>query len=322
MWADSIRSCCGVTAGRRTGRWWCAFLLSVAALWAVVPATVAGLDCEPLAESDSSFDFGPIAHPRGLLWRVKSPAGSISYLLGTMHAGGPETDAVERQGIAALAEVDAFAMEVVMDAAAFSKLQSAMQLPAGEYLSSYVEPALYERLLALTAGYGLPDSAVSTMKLWAASLVLSQPPGLSGLPMDLMLMQHAQSAGKPIIGLESVEEQVGIFDQLSPLEQRALLREAVCHYAQLQQELDEIVRLYGERDLAGLAALSTRNVDVTKQDFFDALINQRNLRMLSRLQPRLTEQRLMVAVGALHLPGPQGLLSLLEKSGFSVEPIY
>ena len=83
-----------------------------------------------------------------------------------------------------------------------------------------------------------------------------------------------------------------------------------------------MIALYAERDLAGLAARAVRHTGPPGVALLEALLWQRNERMLERLLPMLAEGGAVVAVGALHLPGARGLLEGLERQGYRVEALY
>ena len=98
----------------------------------------------------------------------------------------------------------------------------------------------------------------------------------------------------------------------------------MCHYALLQRQSEELIKLYRDRNLRGLLALSTRYESPYKDiedALFDALIWQRNEKMLARLAPLVESGPSFIAVGALHLPGETGLVNLLRSNGYQLEPL-
>ncbi|MEQ8233707.1 MAG: TraB/GumN family protein [Gammaproteobacteria bacterium] len=281
----------------------------------------AALECPPLA-GISTPDTGEIVHRHGLLWRVTAPGGATSTVLGTMHVADPRVLAVLEVARRQLEAAETFVMEVVLDPQALASLQAAMFYADGESLRERIGTALFERVRAAMREYGLSGETVARMKPWAAFLTLSQPAGEVGAALDLLLMLEAQAAGKAVVGLETVAEQVALFAALGEEEQIAFLREIACYHAVFQAEIEEMVERYAARDLAGLVALSLRHVGAHNEAFVEALVWKRNARMLERLAPLLEAGGAFVAVGALHLPGPRGLLQALEGDGYTVEMIY
>jgi len=150
---------------------------------------------------------------------------------------------------------------------------------------------------------------------------LSLPPRQFSIPLDMLLMAAAQQANKTLFGLETLAEQTAAFEDIPLEDQTGLLREVVCHYEQLQQDTEELVAAYAHNDLRELYRLAHRYASPVKDRLLDSLLIERNRRMVERLQKHLRDGRTFVAIGALHLPGPQGVLSLLVAGGYRVRPL-
>lgn len=130
---------------------------------------------------------------------------------------------------------------------------------------------------------------------------------------------------KPTYGLETMDEQLQVFDGLPIQDQVQLLREALKYQSHNAEQMDQLMKAYLNRDLAALAAVSDQyqsRAGSAYDKLMDRLLAKRNHRMLERMQPRLIEGSAFIAVGALHLPGREGLLTLLENNGYRVSPIY
>lgn len=294
--------------------------MSLLGLLLVVP-WVAALDCAPLA-GPGRDQLGEVRHAYGLLWRVQAPDGAQSVLLGTMHIADPRVMAILDEARPRLDAATVFVAEVDLDITAISTLQAAMFYGDGRDLREVIGPELFDHTAPLMARHGLPRAMVARMKPWAVFTTLSLPAGEPGMALDLALTSMAQAAGKQVVGLETVAEQVAVFDGLSEAEQTRILRQMTCHYATFQDEIERMIDLYAARDLAALAALALRHSAPHDASFLDALLWQRNERMLERLEPLLAAGDAFVAVGALHLPGTRGLLQGLERRGYRVEALY
>ena len=172
---------------------------------------------------------------------------------------------------------------------------------------------------------GLPESVLNRYKPWAVAVLFSLPPADSGQFLDLLLYQAASARAKKIVGLETVDEQLGTFDGLSMTDQIALLEDAIENIEQLPKLLEALVSTYLRRDLRGLAELSLENFQGDSEiigRFQEAAIFSRNRRMVDRLTPYIERGGVFAAVGALHLPGEQGMLNLLQQRGYPVEKRY
>jgi uncharacterized protein YbaP (TraB family) len=284
-------------------------------------AARAELACPPLAAGLPGTDLGT-PHGHGLLWQVRDADGRSSVVFGTMHVADPRVtelpDVVRREFEAR----PRFVLEVVLDDHAMQALQTAMFYTDGTLLGDVAGPELFAAAATRLAPYHIPPEIAAAMKPWAVFTTLSLPPGASALPLDLALMHEALAAGKAVAGMETVAEQIGLFDAMPPAGQVEMLREAVCHYELMQQEIERMIDRYHARDLEGVVQIALRYADPARMAFYEDLLWERNERMLDRLLPILARGDAFVAVGALHLPGARGLLHLLEERGFTVEAIY
>ena len=267
----------------------------------------------------------PVAHPHGLLWRISAPDVRPSYLFGTIHLSNPKILDLAAPVEDALDHADSFVMEALIDDQGAADFVKRMYFTGDQRLEPLVGRPLYDRTVDLLGRYGLPPSAVASIRPWGAFITLSEPPAALGLPLDLVLMLKAEARGATIYGLESVKEQAGVFADMSMADQITLLRDSVCNFDLLQKQIEELQQLYLKRDLAGLQHLSEEyelGTDALQRKVMDKLVFERNLRMARRLAPHLREGNAFIAIGALHLPGDRGVLSLLERQGFTVTPIY
>ncbi len=256
------------------------------------------------------------------MWRLRAPDGARSVVLGTMHVTDPRVLAISEIAHDELIRSERFVMEVILDGAAAQGLHKAMYYGDGQTLRETVGAALYERTVEAMQGYGVPATLVNAMKPWAAFITLSAPAASGARPLDMMLMDAARASGKTVTGLETVAEQIGVFEALSERDQVEMLREIACHHEVFQDDIETMIAHYVARDLQSLLALSLQHTDASRDAFLDALLWQRNQRMVERLLPLLARGGTFVAIGALHLAGPRGLLELLEARGYQVEAIY
>lgn len=263
----------------------------------------------------------PAAQRSGLLWEVRSPDGAVGHLFGTIHVSDPQIAALVPKLVPVLAASRRFGMEVLFDPPTLTALARAMWAGAGEGLADRAEPALFMRAQQLLGAYGLDPEAVRALKPWAAYTTLSLPRGQSGPPLDLELMTIAQRAGKSLFGIETLTEQLGIFETLSDEDTLALLRDTVCHYDAQQHDLRMLVAAYVRGDLGTLYRIAQRYESAAQRRLSAQLLAARNARMAERLLPYYAEAGTFVAVGALHLPGTGGLLERFAAAGFRVRPI-
>lgn len=303
-------------------------LLALAwAVFIVVPgkALPDELICPRLSPSTARHET-PERHRRGLLWRITKPDLSPSYLFGTIHLSGQDVTVLPDPVASAFERSRRYVMEALLDGGD-SALWTQHVITAEEgTLQEQLGPALFERASRLLSRYGIPPAIAARLKPWTIYLTLSTPPDASeGLPLDLDLALRAEQAGKLVAGLETVSEQIDAVAALPAAEQVALVQDVVCHFDILQQDIQQMKRLYLQRDLAGLVSAANR-YELTEtprhRHLLQKLLFERNGRLFQRMGPYLQQGAAFIAIGALHLPGEQGLLALLERAGYTVEPVY
>jgi hypothetical protein len=263
---------------------------------------------------------------QGLLWEIAAPGQPPAYLFGTIHAGEAAVLALPEPVQQAFDAAHSVVLEVLLDLDAMRDSSQLMLLGDDRLLSDITGQALFEQTARAIRTRGIPEVVVARMKPWAAAVTLSMPAPEAGGVLDMQLYQQALQAGKPVFGLESIREQLAIFDDMPEQEQLVLLRDVVENFAEIDAMQRALIDAWLQRDLGTLmdinmAAMQTGDRQQAAE-FQDKLIVRRNRLMAERLQPYLREGGVFVAVGALHLPGETGLLNLLQQRGYTVRVIY
>lgn len=269
---------------------------------------------------------GPAA-AAGMLYKICVPgAEGPSYLFGTLHSEDPRVLALPPVVVDAFARSHSFAMEAVPDAEAIMESMLVMTYTDGRTLREVLPRALYREATAALAERGLPVGAYRDFKPWAVVTLLSVPPSETGRFLDIRLYESAMASGKRVEGLESMEEQLQIFDGLDEADQIALLRETLASRGRLPGLFESMTLGYLARDLDALVVASDRYLEGVEprvaQLLMDAAVGSRNRRMVERMIPLLNEGGWFIAVGALHLPQQDGILRLLAERGYLVETVF
>ncbi len=263
--------------------------------------------------------------PSPLLYEIASADGAVEgWMLGTIHALPPDTDwrtpAIGRVIDAAdvlVVEVAALGDAEGM-AQTFSALATSPDLPP---LAERVPANLRPRLAALMARGDLDEATFSARETWAAAIMLAQVDA-SGDPasgVDRALI--ADFAGRPVRELEGARGQLGIFDRLPESAQATMLAAVVRESERVRQDPARLQRAWLAGDAAAIEA-STRESFLADPALREALLTARNRRWTAALVPLLAEPpRPLIAVGAAHLVGAQGLAALLEAEGYRLRRI-
>jgi uncharacterized protein YbaP (TraB family) len=264
----------------------------------------------------------------GLLWRIEGAGPAPSHLFGTIHVDDPRVTALPDPVARRLDEAASFTMEVTFEPANLAQLAARMVYRDGRDLAAATGPELYARLAAAAPSLGVPPEALRLFRPWALALLLVMPPQASAEVLDNVLMRRAAERGKPVYPLESVDEQVAAFESLSEPDQVLLLRHALDNRDRVRAAIARLIEAYLRRDLAAMWRISEEGSDGDAQvrrlnrEFMTRLLDERNARMVERMQPQLAAGRAFIAVGALHLYGEHGLLALLEKRGLRLVREY
>jgi uncharacterized protein YbaP (TraB family) len=272
------------------------------------------------------YHTGWAAEEQGILWRIDGAATQPSYLLGTIHSDDARITTLPVTITNIFQQADSFSGEIDMDLPNLMQASQATLLPEGESLQQLLDSTLYQQTVQLLAAYGMPELVVQRMKPWAAAATISLPRPQTGLFLDMLLYTQAAAQGKRVYGLETVSEQVGAMESMPRDLQIIMLRDAVAQHDQLDQIIEALINAYLQRDLTALESISDKAMQQgdarVAQLFTSQVVVNRNRRMLERMQPRLGEGNAFIAVGALHLPGKDGLLTLLRNKGYRVSPVY
>jgi uncharacterized protein YbaP (TraB family) len=264
----------------------------------------------------------------GVLWRVETAEGLSNYVFGTLHSSDERITSLPEPVSEALAETRTLAIEVVLDNAAIFKLGRAMMLPNGKRLDALLTSKQVAQLKDVAAHYHMPFTMVTRFKPWAAMIVFSLPPAeqlrtaAGKKPLDESLRVQAEAAGRTVVGLETVDEQIETLDGMVEADQMLLLNSTLEQAGEIERMFAALREAYLARDLAAVYdLLNAAKIDDDTgavERFEQRLVIDRNRRMVERMGELLQEGDAFVAVGALHLPGQQGILQLLADRGYRV----
>ena len=263
----------------------------------------------------------------GLLWKLKVGEEAPSYLFGTIHSDDPRVLKLPTAVSQAFQESSSFCMEILFNPRTMQELQGSMLLPAGKSLRKLLDEKTWAQMELAFSQRGTPITAAhDRLKPWAVFMTLSVPKPKTGLALDLKLMAMAREQNKKVCGLESVSEQTSVFDELPTERQIYLLQGVLKLDASMEAYFETMIKAYLAQDLQQLERLAKQNIPLEDKKFarqlFKRLLDDRNQRMVERVVPRVRRGGVFIAVGALHLPGSQGLIELLRQQRVQVTPVH
>ena len=277
----------------------------------------------PVASAaDSSPATAPQHHP---LWSIQGKTNKV-YLLGSVHFLSPSEQLPEAID-AAYRDAEALVMEIDMDdldpAGAQQTALELGMLPADQTLEQQIGADGYARLIAQTRELGIDANVLSRFRPWFAAMTLVQlqlmKMGLDpNAGVEQRLTARAGSDGKPIQGLESLEQQLGMLAQLPAEQQREFLMYSIEDSQRMTQEIGDLLSAWRRGDSAALAALLAEGFD-KYPDLYRPLTVERNRRWIGDIEALLDDRDdYLVVVGTLHLVGADSVIELLERNGHTV----
>jgi uncharacterized protein len=264
-----------------------------------------------------------LARGESSVWVMHGKTNTV-YLAGSVHAlpkGHSEfPKQLERAYEAAsviVLEVDLEDMDP-LDAVKFIGTNGT--LPADKSLKDVVGADAYGRIAALAASLEVPETVIAKLEPWAAALILTQfalnKTGFdANLGIDMQITERARADGKPVEGLETVIDQLSVFDNRTFEEQTRFLLDSADDAPKLNDDLQKLIAAWRSGDLRALEKEFMKERKKSPE-LYDALLGARNRQWLPKIEALLEQDRdYLVVVGALHFVGRDGLLSLLKKEG-------
>jgi uncharacterized protein len=265
-----------------------------------------------------------------LLWEISGKGlKKPSYLFGTHHLiqdqylnGAPKV----KKAFSGAAQV---VVEAEIDSSALMEL-GMLALMLDNRLSALMDSsgyALVSEELQRSTGYDLRmfeqlKPVTLTMMLtmlYAQQITAELVPG-EGMPLDQYFAVAGKRAGKVIQPLETMQEQAKLlYNQHSPQEQANQLVDFVRDKEQMIRMQKDLTEMYLNGDIEAMWQLNTEIGDRWGDSAY--LLDNRNQRWMQQLPAIIQQQATFIAVGALHLPGENGLINLLRQAGYKVKPV-
>ena len=264
-----------------------------------------------------------------VLWAVQGQHNTV-YLLGSIHVLRPQDAALPAVMERAYDESERLVMEIDLDdpgvadpAAMLEDVQRLAMLPKGQSLRQVLGDD-YPRIDASAQQAGLDLALMDGFAPWfVATTVLELELAKRGFTaehgIEQTLATRALHDRKPIAGLETVAQQLGLLAGMALPMQKRFLMMTLEGSGDLDQELAEMLRAWRAGDTTALAGLLTAEFDEFP-DLYRTLTVDRNRAWAAQLAELLDDRDdYLVVVGALHLVGHDSLVELLAKRGFKVE---
>lgn len=290
----------------------------------------------PAVHADIKAATDKEINARGLLWKIEGQGVAPSYLYGTMHFSDQRVTRLRAPLPGLVKKARKVAGELGLlgaeKQAAQFQVSARMMLPQGQELRDFVAEGQMAKLETALGNLKLSYQSVRTMRPWVVATLLSQPlceqvaALLSKPVVDDVVLELAKANNVPTMGLETIDEQIGAMDSLPRDLQEGFLASGI-EMAHLSEDVHAtMIAMYLREEVYPIVPLSFALVEDKRAAeqwavFQDVLIDKRNKTMLARALPEIRKGNFIMAVGALHLQGQDGLVNLLRQAGYTVSRI-
>ena len=269
------------------------------------------------------------AHAGSPVWAIHGDHNTV-YLAGSVHLLKAADSALPPAFDHAYKGSKALVMELAIDKIDPTETASWMMengmLAEGTTLRATIGEDRYRRVSKEAERLGVPMEAADMLQPWALGLQLieMQYMQLGFDPqqgVEQQLQVKAQADGKPISGLETMAEQLGVLQGMSMSDQARVLDMIVTDMRDVESETQSVVTAWRSGDSAKMAALLSDEYK-TFPNLYRLLVSDRNKRWVPQIEKLLHgNQDYFVVVGALHLVGDGGLLELMRHDGYKPETL-
>lgn len=275
---------------------------------------------------------GELDGPGGYLWKIQNGDTTV-FLQGTIHLATEDFFPLNRKIEEAYAEADVIVPEVDLNNMDMFEMQAIYMKYAiyedGSTIQDHVSTDLYEELVHTYAELGYSIEMFAQYKPWFHStlvqnLMTEKLKFIDGV--DMYFLNRAEQDQKDIIALETAEDQLSIFAEVSPEYQVQMLEESLIEMDELETQMLELFSLYkagdGEKLLNYL--MVEGEASAGEQAYIEALNDNRNYNMAEKIAAFLEEdsgKTYFVIVGSLHLLQEPHIRSILEEEGYTIQQV-
>ena len=285
-----------------------------------------------MAQAAATENSGP------LLWKIERAGRPTSYLFGTVHLTDERVTKLSPAVEQALSQSKTVALEVsdISEKATATVIaQSAplVMFTDGRRLDGLLSGTEYDTVKRIISRSGMPSDLAALFKPWIVTMIMSVSDcertsiQQGARVLDMKIAEVGKARGLQVVGLETIPEQLQALAAVPEPQQLDMLRASLKFADRTNDMMETLVQLYLERKIS--AALPFQ-IAIAKQvgigneafaGFQEKLLTERNIKMRTTAEPLLQRGGVFIAIGALHLPGKQGLVALLRQAGYTVTPI-
>lgn len=310
-------------------------------LWIASP--LSAIDNPPHPQPNAQLEHAELekdtlAH--ALLWKIShSELEEPSYLFGTIHMIKKEDYFLPQGLLTAIDQTEEMVFEIDMaamsDMSKMMGMMSQLTMKGDTTLKTLLSPQDYEVVTDFFKDKGLPIFFLEKIKPMFLSAMVGMdgeiPSGANGMAdlrnafgknmksYEFELNRIAESANKSVSGLETIEFQMSLFDQISYQDQAKFLVESIEQVDEGGAMEEGIFKMYKSMNINKMAESLSTEEDIEGME--DALLTERNVNWIPLIEEQIKQNPTLFAVGAGHLGGENGVIRLLRSKGYTVTPI-
>jgi uncharacterized protein YbaP (TraB family) len=294
--------------------------LSVLLSWFISCASGTG----PEIAADSANSDVVVEDGNSLLWKIEGNGCVTSYMYGTMHMIDAEYYKMTKVMTDKIASSKAIIMEVGGMPNPLEAM-SMMMLDSGTVHQYFTKEQMARLLEFMDTEMGVTPEAFhktyGPMKPFFILQSLSQGYfGETTESYDLNIMGMAAAGDIPLVGLETIEQQLGFFESIPQSEVAEMIMSSVENYEQEKKDTQKMMKIYAEQQVEKLIPLMNKQ-SPEFMEYADIFLYNRNKAWIPKIKDEISDKQCFIAVGAGHLFGDGGLIDLLKKEGYTLTAI-
>jgi hypothetical protein len=258
---------------------------------------------------------------QSLLWKISSKESAVShYLFGTMHLSTSAAYSHAEKAKKYISKLSVYAAEMDLNQTLDKNMIQYFKLPEGIKLSSLYIPRHFEKFKkTILKSFNIDITQYDDFSPFFISTLLAESviPKSHGKALDHFLWDHAFDLGLTMKGVESFEDQLNILNQIPMNYQIKALKDIVRNTKVFKSKIKKLHSLYEIEDIESLNKQTKKSVGRIRK----LMIYDRNHIMVERMISMMKEKPTFFAIGAAHMSGGKGLISLMKKAGYKLEPV-
>lgn len=259
----------------------------------------------------------------GVFWEITDPDTHVSsYLYGTIHLICQEDFSIPDKVVKKLDVSEYLVLEIDMDD---PQLQEAMQQHLynkdGQKITDFLSEEAYHKVHTfIKERTGMDMDMLKEMRpMVLMSLLYNNLLECETMSLEIELMSLANTGNKEVLGLETVDEQMSLFEHIPLSKQYESFYAYIKDIEKGQDEFRELINAYKQEKIIDLLEMVSESPEY--KDYQDVFLYERNQNWLNPMAGIMKNGPAFFAVGAGHLAGPKGLIHLLKSKGYTVKRI-